>query len=678
MLLENPAILLDMMSSSLASLPHYAYQRLTAPDTIRLINILPRTTEDINQNLECTFSAVSLADSPDFVALSYTWGNNAFTEILVCGESVLHITKNLHAALARFRRPDRPLTIWVDAVCINQIDDAEKSLQIPLMADIYGQASEVLIWLGEETDGTNDVMLFLKRIGQKFFERGGEILEPRDERSPENDALWKDLIEDPSLEKTHLIWTKPWFSRVWIIQELALASRATVHCGYVSMDWEILFTACKALGRAATDGGLFWNQNLQRPRRFKATLTLNAWKLGDIRKTLHDKETLSNEEILECLNAARSFHCRDTKDKIMGLTSIFNRGKGNPFKTEYGNTEADIFMEFAGWNLRHSDIVDVLSFAGLANHSLIPDSLSLPSWVPDWRLPFRTPIDCLGGFTAGHKLTSMVELDDPAKQLLMKGMLVDKVIAVVRESDAFKRSDQQHKFSLLEPAHLVEWYVQLELVINKVMHTEWGSDEDYIGGGKLWEALARTLILDRNDPVFDYKRDRPQAASADEHLVTPHTYFPQFRAHMLNSLSPAEQRTPGSPPPLTLMPYEPMEFHARVAGITSDRCFFITSLGYIGLGPEGLRLDDVVCVPAGASVPYIFRPLNPDFKLYWQGVERVRDAYIQLPNGEGLLPYVIRKEEETYRLIGECYAQGLMGGEVWRTKGVFFEDFKIV
>ncbi|PVH85219.1 HET-domain-containing protein, partial [Cadophora sp. DSE1049] len=200
------------MSSCLASLPLYIYQPLTAPDTIRLINVLPSKAADNDKNLECIFSVVSLADNPDFVALSYTWGDSAFTKTLVCGEGVLHITKNLHAALLQFRRPDRPLAIWADAVCINQSDDAEKSLQIPLMADIYGQATEVMIWLGEETEGTTDVMLYLNRIGQ----------------NPENDALWKDLIKDPNLDKTDLVWTRPWFSRVWIIQELALASRATV------------------------------------------------------------------------------------------------------------------------------------------------------------------------------------------------------------------------------------------------------------------------------------------------------------------------------------------------------------------------------------------------------------------------------------------------------------------
>ncbi|KAH7420020.1 heterokaryon incompatibility protein-domain-containing protein [Cadophora sp. MPI-SDFR-AT-0126] len=666
------------MSSSEANSPLYTYQSLTAPNTIRLINILPSKVSNIDRNLVCTFSVVSLADKPDFVALSYTWGDNAFTETLVCREGILRITKNLHAALVQFRPSDRPLIVWADAVCINQSDDAEKSLQIPLMADIYSQATEVIIWLGEETEGSRDAMLYLKRIGQKFLDRGEETLKPRDERSPENDALWKDLVEDPNVAKTDLIWTRPWFSRVWIIQELSLATRATAHCGDVSMDWDVLFAACKAIGRAASDGGLFWDQALKRPRSFRATTSLNVWKLDDMRDSIRRQGIVSNDQILGFLDSARSFHCRDAKDKIVGLSSIFNRGKEVPFNIQYEKHEAEIFIDFARWNLSHSDIVDILSFAGLANHSLIPDSLSLPSWVPDWRLPYRLPTDTLGGFTAGHKLSSMVEVDDSSRQLLVKGMLVDKVIALVLESDAFKEIGQHHVSSYLDPAHLPKWYIQIELVVNQVMKTQWGSDEEYIGGGKLWDALARTLIIDRNDPVFNYIQDRPQAVSPDDHVAPPHSYFTRFRAHMLSSLKPPAQQESGSFPPLTIMPYESMEYHSRVAAITSDRCFFITSLGYIGLGPKGLRPSDVICVPTGASVPYILRPLNPAFNLYWQGAEPARNAYVQLPNGEGLLPYILRKEEETYSLIGECYAHGLMRGEVWHARGIFFEDFSIV
>ncbi|KAH7350751.1 heterokaryon incompatibility protein-domain-containing protein [Rhexocercosporidium sp. MPI-PUGE-AT-0058] len=666
------------MSSSALGLPLYTYERLDKPNTIRLINLLPSNPSDIDRNLHCTFSVVSLADHPAFAALSYTWGENAFTETLECEGNVLHITKNLHVALLQSRLSDKPLIIWADAVCINQSDNTEKSLQIPLMADIYSQAAEVLIWLGEGTEATKDVMLYLKRIGQKFIDRGKEILEPRDERSPDNDALWKDVIDDPNLEKTDMIWTRPWFSRVWIIQELALANRPTVRCGDICMDWEVLFASCEALGRAAIDGSLFWDQASNRPRSFKATTTMNVWKLNDMRKRLNSQINMSSSEILECLDAARGFHCRDTVDRIFGLSSIFNRGRDIPFAIGYGKSEAEVFTEFARWSLQHGDIVDILSFAGHANHSLISNSLGLPSWVPDWRLRYRSPIDILGGFTAGHKLASIAIVHETSDELLVKGMIVDKVIAIVLESDAWVTGGQESVSSFLHPAHLPEWYVQVELVIEKFMRTNWGSEEKYIGGGGLWEALARTLIIDRNDAIFDYTRDRPNNSSPDEPITPPHGYFPTFRAHMLSSLIPPEQESPTTQPSLAIMPYESLEYHSRVSSITSNRCFFITSLGYIGLGPKGLKLNDVVCVPAGASVPYILRPINPDFKLYWQGVEKAREAYVQLPKGGKLLPYVLRKEEEKYALIGECYTHGLMRGEVWDARGVFFEDLRIV
>jgi hypothetical protein len=54
--------------------------------------------------------------------------------------------------------------LWADTICINQTDDQEKSLQVPLIAKIYGQAEEVLIWLGDEAEGSKDVMEYLKWI----------------------------------------------------------------------------------------------------------------------------------------------------------------------------------------------------------------------------------------------------------------------------------------------------------------------------------------------------------------------------------------------------------------------------------------------------------------------------------------------------------------------------------
>jgi hypothetical protein len=174
----------DSPAATTSALSEYQYQELRTSNTIRLISLQPCRESQADQRLKCELKEVSLAENPSYAALSYTWGENVFPETLLCDGKVFRITKNLYDALTRFRLPDQVVSIWVDAICINQADEQEKSLQIPLMANIYSQATEVLIWLGAETEGSEDVMKYLKRIGQNFVDRGGEIKEPRDERSP--------------------------------------------------------------------------------------------------------------------------------------------------------------------------------------------------------------------------------------------------------------------------------------------------------------------------------------------------------------------------------------------------------------------------------------------------------------------------------------------------------------
>ncbi len=43
---------------------------------------------------------------------------------------------------------------WIDAICIDQSSIAEKSMQVPLMSDIYTRAHTVFVWLGDATVGS--------------------------------------------------------------------------------------------------------------------------------------------------------------------------------------------------------------------------------------------------------------------------------------------------------------------------------------------------------------------------------------------------------------------------------------------------------------------------------------------------------------------------------------------
>ncbi|KAF2826116.1 hypothetical protein CC86DRAFT_276577, partial [Ophiobolus disseminans] len=109
-----------------------------------------------------------LDDQPHFTALSYVWGNDppthrCFQLFVECEGAKLQVTANCHSALRHLRKKLGKMTIWVDAVCINQFDLAEKSQQIPLMSNIFSRAEIVYVWLGQGTPGTDRAMRFFER-----------------------------------------------------------------------------------------------------------------------------------------------------------------------------------------------------------------------------------------------------------------------------------------------------------------------------------------------------------------------------------------------------------------------------------------------------------------------------------------------------------------------------------
>lgn len=98
------------------------------------------------------------------------------------GAHRIPITPNCFAALkgleARLR--GQSLAIWVDAICINQSDEAEKMRQIPMMGDIYSKAAVTYIWLGEGNEEMDRAMKFLSTAGfPGYFKRSGGSLSLR-------------------------------------------------------------------------------------------------------------------------------------------------------------------------------------------------------------------------------------------------------------------------------------------------------------------------------------------------------------------------------------------------------------------------------------------------------------------------------------------------------------------
>lgn len=169
---------------------------------IRLLRVEPDPSD-----LSAVLETVSLDDSPKYTALSYTWGTE------VCGGAGIAlgrpegrswrqpITKNLRAVLEHLCAGGAPVTLWVDALCINQADVEEKSHQITLMRDVYSQAEATCVWLGPAADDSDLAMATI-----------GELYESRTYVLPDG------ALSEAHLEAINALMGREWWSRIWVLQ----------------------------------------------------------------------------------------------------------------------------------------------------------------------------------------------------------------------------------------------------------------------------------------------------------------------------------------------------------------------------------------------------------------------------------------------------------------------------
>jgi hypothetical protein len=175
------------------------------------------------------------ADLIPYEALSYTWdGANKNFTVTVNGKS-LNVTENLYLALQHLRSEHIDRVIWVDAICIDQNNIRERGHQVQQMCKIYSQAEEVVVWLGPATQETDVFMGSLQQLENHSSIHGYK-------RSHWDLSQWTTfwLLDskgpDVELRKgLDLLLSRPWFRRVWILQEIANAKRANIWCGTKSV-----------------------------------------------------------------------------------------------------------------------------------------------------------------------------------------------------------------------------------------------------------------------------------------------------------------------------------------------------------------------------------------------------------------------------------------------------------
>jgi hypothetical protein len=131
----------------------------------RLVRICPATTR--GAPVKCTLENMTLGNSEvDYNALSYNWGekqNNA--KIQLSGQPYF-VTKNLYLALRHIRDPQKHQLFFIDALCINQNDVEERSSQVQRMFDVYRNATQVVVFLGEQRENTAQALSWITSAGE--------------------------------------------------------------------------------------------------------------------------------------------------------------------------------------------------------------------------------------------------------------------------------------------------------------------------------------------------------------------------------------------------------------------------------------------------------------------------------------------------------------------------------
>ncbi|KAM5344545.1 hypothetical protein ACJ41O_013080 [Fusarium nematophilum] len=368
------------------------YQR----QEVRLLKIISgQTSEPVRLQI---FKA-RLDENPEYSALSYAWSDEGLDVTIQVGDQKMTVSETLHLALVHLRQPNTDKVFWIDAICINQTSIREKNHQVPLMDKIYSSAQDVIIWLGDATEDTEQVIKFINYIAENFT-AGSESTGPSQvEEYLQNRVSWDTL-------RVGLIalFQKRWFYRTWILQEAALPVREPKFlCGPDLLPWSSLVGLFHYMSE-------FLRDHLN--ERFCAIHSPNAhedalrssfynWPFQDLHYLRKEIQRMRpcGPPLDGLIFMTRTASASDPRDRIYGLLGLTCQGHGHQIQVDYGKpiTEVfrdamvDLFLEkkgLASLTIKEMELLDHRYLEDGHPSDFNPASVSGASWIPDFSKTF--------------------------------------------------------------------------------------------------------------------------------------------------------------------------------------------------------------------------------------------------------------------------------------------------
>jgi hypothetical protein len=413
----------------------YVFKPLPTSSSIRVIE-WPRelvTTSD----LRCSFRVIDLDDPhrPEFTTLSYTWGgwngvqaddvealDDLFVNTIICEGGLLRVTENAHQALCELRWRGRACLFWVDAVCINQRDSDERAQQVAMMGRIYASAVRTMVWLGEDdTDAEylHDVIGKAHRGLENAHMPGDDTMFiPLDE--PVDLVRMLDAKHNRvSIKSSHLLtfFARPWFQRLWVIQEVVLAQDIHVICGKYNFSWNFLVSVVLRYFEQAFREARVDDEILQRSLRGRHTvisvtlISQPVYFQKMLTKIDFRSATRKLFAILPTLIETLQYNlASDSRDRIFAplalATHFCEPGLSVQLQPTYDEPVELVFLTAARYILEQSFSLNLLGLCKGWGSSL---SFNMPTWVPDFRTMSRQK--CISSQLIGHAGLHFIALD---------------------------------------------------------------------------------------------------------------------------------------------------------------------------------------------------------------------------------------------------------------------------
>lgn len=327
---------------------------------IRLLEVLNDNCPKGSVKVHCRITTWPIAHVPSYHAISYTWGGPEPKKTILINGKPFQVRTNCEFVLKQAFSYEKANHYWVDAICINQENLLEKGMQVSIMGRIFSQAAHVLACVGDHADDSAFLIATLKqrRFTPFTYSQWG--------------PSWKFLLQhrfSTNLRFLHSVicfLERPYFTRLWVLQEIRNAQKATFLCGsdaiplrlIAKMSNQIYMGFHEILGTAECPSVVpnigsrvlvirrfwtvqeYWRNSLHdsRPDKRLLDVTMRANDLVGF-------ETI-RYGIRDLILAAGALQCQEKRDRLFGLISLIEWGESPPIIPDYTQTSFEVAVSF--------------------------------------------------------------------------------------------------------------------------------------------------------------------------------------------------------------------------------------------------------------------------------------------------------------------------------------------